>query len=115
MGQGRQETTRWSHQSPTSNKAAHRQHPAWAILATWAWRHTPYALLGICWRLRGWDWDVGQNDCTLFYCTKTNVRSLKQLDDGAVLPSYFKTVCKTVRGVEMVQLEGIADWVITWV
>jgi hypothetical protein len=32
-----------------------------------------------------------------------------------VLPSYFKTVCKTVRGVKTVQLEGIADWVITWV
>ena len=45
----------------------------------------------------GLEWDVGQNDYTLFYCTKADFRSVKQLDDDAVLPSYFKTVCKTVR------------------
>jgi hypothetical protein len=40
---------------------------------------------------------------------------VKQLDDDAVLPSYFKTVFNTARGVKTAQLEGIADWVITWV
>ena len=36
----------------------------------------------------GLEWDVGQNDYTLFYCTKADFRSVKQLDDDAVLPSY---------------------------
>jgi hypothetical protein len=46
---------------------------------------------------------------------ETDSRSVKQLDDDAVLPSYFKTVCNTARGVKTAQLEGIDDWVITWV
>jgi hypothetical protein len=52
----------------------------------------------------GLEWDVAQNDYTLFYCEKADSRSVKQLDEDAVLPSYFKTVRKVVNGAEIVQL-----------
>jgi hypothetical protein len=35
----------------------------------------------------GLEWGVGQSDCTIFYCTKTDFRTMKQLDDDAVLPT----------------------------